>query len=441
MTRAITDMTMAELGTAIGENVRSPIEITEAFFDAIKTQPLAQRIYVRTTSERAMKEAEAAALRQKEGRRFSCLDGVPISWKDLFDTKDIPTEMGTKLLAGRIPNRDAKLLQNAGQAGLICLGKTHLSECAFSGLGLNPVAETTPCVNDLDAVSGGSSSGAAGSVAFGLAAGAIGSDTGGSVRIPSAWNDLVGLKTTHGVLSNEGVVPLCRGFDTAGPMCKSAKDAGLLFQVLAGEMPSLTEPSKPKRIGILQNLALDHLDPVVAQAFEAALSKLSNSGIILEDLHFDHMDEMFDLAPPTFNFEAYQEWQDKLNAQGHLMFPPIYARFMSGKDITRADYDAAWARLNALRKIWAELVADFDLVALPTAPILPPKMQPLLEEEAHYTRTNLMALRNTRIGNLLGLCVATLPTGTPSVGVSFMAPANADRQLIAQITALEKILS
>ena len=116
-------------------------------------------------------------------------------------------------MAGRVPTQDAEVLTTATAAGLVCLGKTHMSEIAFSGLGLNPITATPPCVNDHEAVPGGSSSGAAASVAFGLAAAGIGSDTGGSVRVPSAWNDLVGLKTTHGRLPLEGVVPLCLTFD------------------------------------------------------------------------------------------------------------------------------------------------------------------------------------------------------------------------------------
>ena len=137
----------------------------------------------------------------KSGMRKSALDGVPISWKDLFDTAGVVTEAGTDLLKGRIPLSDADVVRNATEAGLICLGKTHMSELAFSGLGLNPVTQTPPCVNDLQAVAGGSSSGAAASVAFNLAVSGVGSDTGGSVRVPSAWNDLVGLKTTAGRLS------------------------------------------------------------------------------------------------------------------------------------------------------------------------------------------------------------------------------------------------
>ena len=133
---------------------------------------------------------------------------MPVSWKDLFDTAGTATEAGSALLAGRVPERDAAVLATATRAGLVCLGKTHLTELAFSVLGLNPVTATPPNINDPELAPGGSSSGAAASVAFGLAAAAIGSDTAGSVRVPAAWNDLVGLKTTHGALPLDGVVPL-----------------------------------------------------------------------------------------------------------------------------------------------------------------------------------------------------------------------------------------
>ena len=182
-------------GRAIGAGEVDPVNLTQAFLERIKAHELSDRIYARLTEDRAMAEAQAASVRAKAGARLSLLDGVPISWKDLFDTAGDGTEAGSKLLAGRVPDRDAVVLQNATAMGLVCLGKTHLSELAFSGLGYNPSTATPPCVNDVDAVPGGSSSGAAASVAFGLAPAAIGSDTGGwSVRIPSAWNDLVGLE-------------------------------------------------------------------------------------------------------------------------------------------------------------------------------------------------------------------------------------------------------
>ena len=211
-------MTACDLGRGIGAGQIDPVALVQVYLDAIDAHPARDRIYARVTSERALIEAQAAAERAASGSRLSLLDGVPISWKDLFDTQDVATEAGSNLLKGRIPDRDARVLENATASGLVCLGKTHMSELAFSGLGYNPSTATPPCINDEKADPGGSSSGAAASVAFDLAAVGIGSDTGGSVRIPSAWNDLVGLKTTAGRLSLEGVVPLALKFDTVGPL-------------------------------------------------------------------------------------------------------------------------------------------------------------------------------------------------------------------------------
>ena len=228
------EQTAAELGRSIGAGEADPLDITERYFERIDGHALVDRVYARLTRDRALAEAQAASARAKAGQRLSPLDGVPISWKDLFDTAGDGTEAGSNLLKRRVPDRDAVVLANATAQGLVCLGKTHLSELAFSGLGYNPSTAPPPCVNDAEAVPGGSSSGAAASVAFGLAPAAIGSDTGGSVRIPAAWNDLVGLKTTVGRLSLEGCVPLCLKFDTVGPMTRSVEDAALLMAAMEG---------------------------------------------------------------------------------------------------------------------------------------------------------------------------------------------------------------
>src|SRR5210317_316866 len=230
----ILQLTATELGEAIDKGDLGPVEITKTYLDAITAHPLSPRIYSELTQYRALAEAKDAEERARLMLRRSSLDGVPISWKDLYDTAGIKTEAGSLLLKGRVPSEDALVLKNATAMGAVCLGKTHMSELAFSGLGLNPRTATSPCVHDTDAVSGGSSSGAAASVAYGLAPVAIGSDTGGSVRIPSAWNDLVGLKTSSGRLSLKGVVPLVASFDTVGPLCRSVEDAALMLAVLEG---------------------------------------------------------------------------------------------------------------------------------------------------------------------------------------------------------------
>ena len=272
--------TAGDLGRAIGAGTVDPVDLTERYLAAIAAHPDADRIYARLTPDRARAEAKAAAERAKAGLRLSPLDGVPISWKDLFDSAGVATEAGAALLKGRVPDADATVLANATGLGLICLGKTHMTELAFSGLGLNPVTATPPNVNDPALVPGGSSSGAATSVGFGLAAAAVGSDTGGSVRIPAAWNDIVGLKTTSGRLPLTGVVPLVASFDTVGPLTRNVEDAALLFAALEGAKPADLRGAglHGARLAILDTLAFDDIRDAPARAFDSAAARLSAAG-------------------------------------------------------------------------------------------------------------------------------------------------------------------
>jgi aspartyl-tRNA(Asn)/glutamyl-tRNA(Gln) amidotransferase subunit A len=384
----------------------------------------------------------AAAGRAKAGLRRGPLDGVPVSWKDLFDTAGVATEAGSALLRGRVPARDAEVLACATQAGLVCLGKTHMSELAFSGLGLNPVMSTPPCVNDPGAVPGGSSSGAAASVAFGLAPAAIGSDTGGSVRIPAAWNDLVGLKTTHGLLPLTGTVPLCEEFDTIGPLARNVEDCALLLGALEGRpAPDLAGASLAgRRLLVLETVALDDLRPLPEAAFDRAVARLMAAGARVERLAAPEVTEAMGLAAMLFTAEAYAIWRDAIEAAPQKMFPRILERFRSGAGFGAADYVAGWRRLRDLRSVWAARVAAADAVILPTAPILPPDARRLMTEDAYYVTENLLALRNTRIANLMGVCALTLPAGEPSCGISLMAPAGAEGRLLRLGAAAERAL-
>ncbi len=299
-------MAAAELGRGIGAGRIDPVDLAEHFLGAIAAHPLRDRIYARLTPERARAEARAAAVRAKAGRRLGPLDGVPVSWKDLFDTAQVATEAGTALMQGRVPDRDAEVLRVATGMGLVCLGKTHMSEIAFSGLGYNPVTGTPPCVNDADAVPGGSSSGAAASVAFGLAAAAIGSDTGGSVRIPSVWNDLVGFKPTHGRLPLDGVVPLCARFDTVGPLCRSVEDAALSFAALDGARPADLRgaPLRGLRLMALETIVTDDMDAAPRAAYEGALGRLDAAGVTVVRQALPLLDDAYGLSAPLYTAEA-----------------------------------------------------------------------------------------------------------------------------------------
>jgi len=437
-------MTAADLGRGIEAGEISPVALTRCYLDAIDAHPQKDRIYTQVTHDRALAEAEAAQQRANLGLRRSLLDGVPVSWKDLFDSAGTATESGSDLLKGRVPEQDAAVLRNAALLGTVCLGKTHMSELAFSGLGFNPVKETPPCVNDQKAAPGGSSSGAAASVAFGLAAGGIGSDTGGSVRIPSAWNDLVGLKTTSGRITLEGVVPLCLKFDTVGPLARSVEDAGLLLGVLEGTAgPDLRNPGslKSRRFADLQNVAQNDLDPQVAAAHRETLQRLQDAGAEIVPLEVPALEEAMGLSPVLYTTEAYGLWKDVIEAAPQLMYTEILERFRSGAQFSGSDYVAAWAKLEQCRMAWDQAAAGFDAVLSPVSPILPPNLERLQSDHDYYVQSNLLALRNTRIGNLMGLCGLSLPTGTPSCGLQVLGQPDCEEALLRTGAAIEAALA
>ncbi len=431
-----------DLGRAIGRGEIDPLTLTEEFLAAIAAEPASGRIYARTTAERALAEAQAASKRARAGHRLSLLDGVPLSWKDLFDTAGTATEAGSKLLKGRSPAADAQVLRNAAAQGLVCLGKTHMTELAFSGLGLNPCTATPPNAFDAALAPGGSSSGAAASVAFGLAAGAIGSDTGGSVRIPAAWNGLVGLKTTHGRLPLAGTVPLVARFDTVGPLTRTVEDAALLLAALEGGRPADLRGAtlKGARLMVLEN-GLADCRPAPLAAFEAAVARLGHAGAVITRGGVADVTEALGLSGALFTAEAWATWGQTIERNPDVMFAPVRERFETGRGFSAADYIRAWKRLDQIRAAWADRTAGYDAVLLPTSAILPPDAARLLSDAAYFSSENLLALRNTRIGNLMGLCVLTLPAGAPMCGISLMGAPLAEERLLRLGAAAEAALA
>ncbi len=436
-------MGAAALGRGIAAGEIGPEALTRRFLDAIEAHPLGTRIYARSTPERAMAEAHAAEARARAGQRLGPLDGVPVSWKDLFDTADVATEAGSALLAGRVPARDAEVLRNATAAGTVCLGKTHMSELAFSGLGLNPVMATPPCVNDADAVPGGSSSGAATSVAFGLAPVGVGSDTGGSVRVPAAWNDLVGLKTTVGRLSLTGVVPLAARFDTVGPLTRNVEDAALMLAALEGGRPADLHGAdlKGARLLLLRTAALEDVREAPMAGFDRAVERLQRAGAVIEPAQAPEVEEAMALTSVLYTSEAYGTWKDTIEAAPEKMFRQVLERFRGGARHMAADFVAAWQKLDALRAVWMDRAAGYDAVILPTTPNMPPDADRLMRDDSYYVVENLLTLRNTRIGNLMGGASLTLPTGVPSAGIMFLGPPWGEERLLRLGTAAEAALA
>jgi aspartyl-tRNA(Asn)/glutamyl-tRNA(Gln) amidotransferase subunit A len=341
-----------------------------------------------------------------------------------------------------VPARDAAVLGRAGAAGLVCLGKTHLSELAFSGLGFNPVTATAPCIHDPDRVAGGSSSGAAASVAFGLAAAAIGSDTGGSVRVPAAWNDLVGLKTGWGSLPMAGVVPLAPSFDTIGPLTRTVEDAALIWAALAGRHPPDLTGARllGTRLLVLADLDTDAVADTPRRGFDRALGALAAAGARIERASLPEIGDVMALSGILYATEAYGTWRTPMEAQPELVFPMILQRFRGGRDRDGADYAAARAEMARLRDRFAAAVAGFDALLAPTVPVLPPFAEDL-SDDAYYTQINLQALSHTRIGNLMAQTALTLPTGVAMTGIMLMAPHGAEARLLRLGAAAEAALA
>ena len=434
--------TAADLGRAVREGRADPLEVVEAFLDAVAAHDDGTRVYARLTPERARAEAGAARERARAGTPRGPLDGVPLSWKDLFDTAGTRTEGGTALLAGRTPARDAAVLRAATLAGTVCLGKTHMTEIAFSGLGLNPVTATPPNVHDPLRLAGGSSSGAAASVAWGLAPAAVGSDTGGSIRLPAAWNDLVGWKPAHGGLSLGGVVPLAPAFDTVGPIARSVEDASLAWGALGGPRVDLAGASLAGAvIGVLRSVVAEDVEDAPARALAGALSRLEGAGARIVDLALPGLPRAYALGQPLYAGEVWARWGEAIEGGADRMFPPVVARASAGRDVSAAEYLRARDELGAIRAGAHDALAGLDAVACATCAILPPLAAEVEADHEAFRVANLAALRNTRMANLMNLASISLPTGAPSCGLMLSAVPGRERALLRLAAAAEAALA
>lgn len=435
--------TAVQQGRAITAGLLDPLDQVEAYLDAVKGHPDGKRIYARLTEARARSEAIAAHDRVKADLRRGLLDGVSISWKDNIDSAGTATEAGSRLLEGRVPRRDAEVLAQATREGLVCLGKTHMTELAFSGLGLNPMTATPPNSRDPSRAPGGSSSGAAVSVALGLAAAAIGSDTGGSIRVPAAWNDIVGFKPTHGALPSHGVVPLCRRFDVAGPIARSVEDCAEIMAVLTGRAAVDLKGSSTAglRLMVLDGVPFEEAEEGPVTAFQDAVDRLARAGAAISHGNPENVRRAMDLSPRLFSPEAYGIWRAQIEDAPELMHKPILERFRSGAEVSAADYVGGWENLTRIRLEWAAKVAGFDAILLPSSAILPPDAERLTKDEDYFVRANLLTLRNTRIGNLLGLPAVSLPTGHRGCGIMAMGHVGGDRHLLRVAAGIEATLA
>ncbi len=410
--------------------------------------------FTEVDAQGARAAADAHDRLRAAGTVLSPLAGIPVSVKDLFDVAGQVTRAGSRVLADAPPAAaDAVTVARLKRAGAVLVGRTNMSEFAFSGLGLNPHYGTPRSpyrrgVPGDERIAGGSSSGAAASVADGMAAVALATDTGGSIRIPAALCGLTGFKPTASRIPKQGGVPLSTTLDSFGPIGVSVACCALVDRILAGLEPhvSAARPLEGVRLGLLTNYVTDGVDAHVAASLDAALKHLEAAGAIVSDARFAPLDTLPDINRFGFaSIEAYA-WHRPLVARHRDAYDPrVLARILRGEPASAADYlDLVAARAalidEAARTVWQR----FDALVAPTVPIAPPRIAELEQDDDAFTRMNALVLRNPSAFNFLDACALSLPChprDTAPVGLMLAAAPHHDDALLAIGQAVEALLA
>ena len=419
-----------------------PEELTRFYLDKIYSDSRSKNVFTSVLKKSALESAKESKKRAKLGLRKGVLDGIPISVKDLADIEGEFTRGGSTLTHKKKAKNNAVFIDELKSQGVIILGKTHMTELAFSGLGLNTITATPANPFNEELVSGGSSSGSAVSVSRNYCIGSIGSDTGGSVRIPAAWNNLVGLKTTHNLIDLTGVLKLCPSFDTLGPICKNVDDTHLLFHAMKkGKFQKLKKyKASDFKFLIIKNMFFEDIDSEINDSFNSAIERIIKNGAKVEYKSISEIDNALEISKIVFPAEAYGMWQKEIEKSPEKMFAPIRERFRSGQHILAHDYVFSLQQLFEFRMSFLKKIMGFDAILAPTSPIKPPRITKLIDDHDLFTEKNLLALRNTRIANSLNLCALTLPTETDFSGLMIMGPPNNELDLMSIGLTIEKII-
>jgi aspartyl-tRNA(Asn)/glutamyl-tRNA(Gln) amidotransferase subunit A len=407
------------------------------------------RAFLHVDAEAAIEAAEAMDRLREVRAAPSPFAGIPISIKDLFDIKGQVTRAGSRALEDSPPAAaDAPAVARLRRAGFVVIGRTNMTEFAYSGIGINPHYGTPKGAwqRGTGHVPGGSSSGAAVSVVDGMAHGALGTDTGGSCRIPAAYNGIVGFKPTQRRVPLDGAVPLSPTLDSIGPLARTVACCAALDAVLANEPPAPLAPRAVKgmRLAVPTTVALDELDDAVATAFERALEKLAREGALIERIA---MPEFLDVAPMSVKggfaaAESYAWHRYLIVAKGDIYDPRVAGRILRGESQSAADYiDLINARKSLIARATARL-APYDALVLPTTANTPPRIADMKDDQA-FTKANLLSLRNCTLINMIDGCGISLPMhreGEVPVGLMLAATGESDRRILELAAALEGLI-
>jgi aspartyl-tRNA(Asn)/glutamyl-tRNA(Gln) amidotransferase subunit A len=405
-----------------------------------------QRTFIRVDKDTALEAADAMDRLRKANAAPSRFAGIPVSIKDLFDIKGQVTRAGSRALEDSAPaEKDATAVARLRRAGFVVIGRTNMTEFAYSGIGINPHYGTPKGAwqRNVGHVPGGSSSGAAVSIVDRMAYGALGTDTGGSCRIPAAYNGTVGYKPTQRRVPLDGGVPLSFSLDSFGPLANTVQCCASLDAVLADEpLPSLQpRPIKGMRLAVPMTVALDELDDAVAKTFERVLATLSRAGAVIEHIE---VPEFLDIGVMNSKggfaaSESYAWHRYLITSRGDEYDPRVYVRILRGEAISAADYiDLINARRSLVARAAARL-APHDALLMPTTANTPPRIADLADDKA-FTVANLRSLRNCTLINMIDGCAISIPAhreGEVPVGLMLASSGGADRRIFEIAAGME----
>ena len=442
----LASLSIAEASGLLRSRALSPLELTRSCLQRIEALNPRLNAFITVTTDEAIAQARAAEQEIVAGNWRGPLHGIPIALKDLIDVAGVLTTGGSAQLLDNMATQDAELVRRLREAGAVLLGKTNLHEFAYGGSTL--VSHFGATLNPWNPalITGGSSGGSAAAVAAGMCPAAIGSDTAGSIRLPATLCGVVGMKPTYGAVSTHGVLPLSWSYDTLGPITRTAADAALILQVIAGyderDPASLPLPAGAfatdahadlswVRVGVPRSPFFEDLDPEVSASVEAALQTIAGFTAGLREATVP-----VDLDYSIHIAEAYAFHTKWLAESPDRYQPETLRRVRSGEKVSLADYILRRRQLDHYRRATVELsFHDVDVIVTPTAPVLAPEIAPLLADVKDLRRKETVLLRNTRPFNLLGVPAISLPCGFSRsglpIGVQIAARPGADALMMA----------
>jgi len=408
------------------------------------------RVFTKVHAQGALLAADASDRLRKEGVVPSPLAGLPVSIKDLFDIAGDVTTAGSKILRDAAPaTADAVAVARLRAGGAVVIGRSNMTEFAFSGVGINPHYGTpaNPYDRGRRRIPGGSSSGAAVSVADCMAAFALGTDTGGSVRIPAALCGIAGFKPTRARVPLGGAFPLSSTLDSVGPLAPTVACCATVFQVLAGERPQALNPAAIAglRVGVPKNTMLEDLDVEVMEAFNSAIQRLSHRGAKIVELAVPEFDEAAKanagggISPPEA-YVVHRKWIEREQE----IDPRVLERILRGGFVLAADYIELLATRARLMRRFVRANYDIDVMVMPTVPRIAPPMEALERNPDSFRLANGNMLRNTNLINFLDGCALTLPIHRPReapVGLMVVGFSGDDERVLSAGLAIEGALA